>query len=143
MKQDRSEAVKWLQKAAEQNFAPAQSFLGLLWVEDSAGDKTKEGLAWLRKAAEANYAEAQEKLGELHLFGKGVAENVQEAIKIFRASSVAKLRIGAGSTGAPLPGWKRGAEDEVKAASLLRSAVLQNLRRPRKHSAGCISKAKA
>ena len=57
---DKSEAVKWYRKAAEQGDAEAQYKLGGCYLdgEGVARDKT-EALKWWRKAAEQGHEEAR------------------------------------------------------------------------------------
>ena len=62
--QDSVEAVKWMRKAAEQNYAVGQYCLGLAYANGSGVPKDEaEAVKWFRKAAEQNEAQAQVSLG--------------------------------------------------------------------------------
>jgi hypothetical protein len=65
---DRTEAMIWLRKAAEQGHANAQSSLGGMYLY--AGDNAQAEL-WLSKAAERGNTPALTNLGRLHAYGKG------------------------------------------------------------------------
>ncbi|MFO1487293.1 MAG: tetratricopeptide repeat-containing serine protease family protein [Verrucomicrobiota bacterium] len=85
---DGAEAVKWYRRAAEQNNAWAQCFLGICYNEGRgvAKDYT-EAVKWFRKAAESNDAVAQFYLGVCYDFGKGVRKDNVEAVKWYRKAA--------------------------------------------------------
>ena len=64
--QDKSEAVKWYRKAAEQGLADGQYWLGRCYAEGEgvAQDKT-EAIKWYRKAAEQGHEKAKAALKKL------------------------------------------------------------------------------
>ena len=76
------EAVKWLRKAAEQNYDLAQCNLGFCYESGQgvAKDYT-EAVKWYRKAAEQNLVLAQCNLGCCYAKGQGVAKDYVEAYK--------------------------------------------------------------
>jgi uncharacterized protein len=84
---DDEEAVKWMQNAAAQGYAPAQSklglhYLGIAYNEDKRGPPDDgEGVKWMRQAAEQGYAVAQYGLADAYLEGKGVPRNDGEGVK--------------------------------------------------------------
>ena len=83
--QDNMEALKWYRKAAEQNYAPAQSNLGYCYEYGRGVAKDDaEALKWYRKAADQNYAIAQFWLGGNYYFGFGVEQDYAEAVKWYR-----------------------------------------------------------
>jgi len=85
---DYVEAVKWYRKAAEQNDADAQFFLGLCY--DAGQGVTKddvEAVKWYRKAAEQNNAGAQYSLGLCFYKGQGVAKDYVEAARWYRKAA--------------------------------------------------------
>ena len=60
VKKDYKEALKWFTKAAEQNYADAQSNVGGMYYKGQAVKQDyEEALKWYMKAAEQNYAEAK------------------------------------------------------------------------------------
>ena len=70
------EAVKWVRKAAEQNFAAAQLKLGGCYEDGEGVAKDQaEAVKWYRKAAEQNYAAAQYNLAICYERGDGVAKD--------------------------------------------------------------------
>jgi TPR repeat protein len=73
---DEVEAVKWVRKAAEQNYAVAQYNLGVCYSYSVGVDEDDvEAVKWYRKAAEQNYAAAQYNLGNRYASGEGVRKN--------------------------------------------------------------------
>ena len=82
-------AVKYLRKAAEQGYPPAQYNLGSL-IERGIGfwgsmqEHDAEGAKWHRKAAEQGYPPAQTRLGDLYKSGQGVPQDDVEAAKWYR-----------------------------------------------------------
>ena len=92
IKLDTVEAAKWFRKAAEQGFAPAQYYLGMLYY--SAGfwgrgieKDYAEALKWFLKAAEQENAAAQYFLMDMHIYGNGVKKNETEALKWLKKSA--------------------------------------------------------
>lgn len=85
VEKDIHEAVKWVQKAADQGHPVAQTTLGVFYLngEDVDLDKGK-AYKWFLKAAQQEYARAQYYLGGLYYEGKGVDRNIIEAIKWFK-----------------------------------------------------------
>jgi TPR repeat protein/serine/threonine protein kinase len=81
-------ALPEVQKAAEQNIAPAQSKLAHLYYE-GFGVKVDyaEAMKWARKAAEQNFAAAQNLIAILYRNGMGVEQNDVEAMKWYRKAA--------------------------------------------------------
>ena len=66
------EALKWIRKAADQDFAQAQYLLGLQYsIGDGVPKDEVEAVKWIRKAAEENYDKAQYYLGLFICMAKG------------------------------------------------------------------------
>jgi uncharacterized protein len=62
--------ARWLLRAAEQGYAPAQCDLGAVYVKGAGVEQSyQDALKWLRKAAEQGDALAQHSLGSI--YGKG------------------------------------------------------------------------
>ena len=90
------EAVKWLRKAAEQNYAKAQYNLGVCY-HDGLGLTTNyvEAVAWFRKAAEQNLAQAQFNLSACYARGEGVTkEGLRGGLQVGSGSGRSRLRAG-------------------------------------------------
>lgn len=105
----KGEAAMWYRLAAEQGHAEAQYMLGLLlyegdglehhvpmrasWENDDYQKRRREqGFAeaahWLRKAAHREgYAKARTRLGFLYLYGEGVRQDDDEALRLFREAA--------------------------------------------------------
>ena len=80
-------AVKWFRKAAEQEFAPAQFNLGVMYSEGRGGLPKSDIVAveWYRKSAEQGYQNAQYSLGLMYAKGgNGVEKNLEKAMKWMR-----------------------------------------------------------
>lgn len=83
-------ALMWFRLAAEQGFAPAQSYLGDMYLKfDFAGipPDTAEGEKWLRRAAEQGDLNGQINLGDLYNDGLGVPKNPLEAATWYRRAA--------------------------------------------------------
>jgi len=78
--QSYTEAVKWLRKAAERGFAPAQNNLGMC-CQHGVGTEQNEAEAakWFSKAAEQGDAPAQYNIGCCCEKGEGVAQDIHQA----------------------------------------------------------------
>ncbi|OJW69364.1 MAG: hypothetical protein BGO68_02880 [Candidatus Amoebophilus sp. 36-38] len=91
-------AIKWYQRAADQEFVAAQSRLGVIYqnepivkglvvklgsliVKVDYQDALKEAFKWNWKAAEQGNVNSQYNLGWMYGNAKGVTRNYQEAIK--------------------------------------------------------------
>jgi TPR repeat protein len=91
---DKAEAMKWYNKAAAQNYAPAQYRLGDEYNNNytdfysgiSASDRL-EAVKWYRKAAEQDYAPAEYALYKVYSWGEGVAKDSSEAINWARKAA--------------------------------------------------------
>jgi len=72
-----AEAVTWTRKAAEQGYADAQSFLGLLYYYGGEGvtQDYAEAAKWFRKAAVQGDADTQFNLGYMYSNGEGVLQD--------------------------------------------------------------------
>src|ERR1019366_1356189 len=79
VERDKVESVKWYRKAAEQNFAPAQYFLGACYDGGTGVEKNAvEAVRLYRKAAEQNYVKAEFNLGNSLLHGLRSEEHTSE-----------------------------------------------------------------
>ncbi len=84
---DHALAIELLQKAADQDYAPAQAALGVSLASGDGGlapDYTT-AVKWYRKAAEQGDANAQVLLGGCYLFSdRGVDQDVDKALTLIR-----------------------------------------------------------
>lgn len=77
-KKDFSKAAPWLEKAAEQGHAEAQSLLGSMYlIGRGVSRDTTQAIHWLKKAANQGQAEAQSLLGAIYLLEKDFAQAYQ------------------------------------------------------------------
>ena len=87
-KGDYNKAVKWYRKAAEQEFAPAQTNLGWMYENGwGVSQDYSEAVKWFRKAAEQGNARGQSCLGWMYKNGYGVSQDYSEAVKWYRKSA--------------------------------------------------------
>ena len=126
--QDYVEAVRWLRKAAEQNFAPAQNHLGVCY-HDGLGltINYEEAVKWFRKAAEQGDADAQCNLGTRYLRGEGVAKNYVEAVSWYRKAAEQNIAEAQYNLGVCYRDGQGVEKDETEAYKLFRKAAEQNL----------------
>jgi len=78
---DKAQARRCFEQAAEQDFAPAATHLGLMLL-DIPG-REAEGVAWLKKAAGQKYPAAWNYLGLCYENGTGAARDVREAVHCY------------------------------------------------------------
>ena len=121
------EAVNWYRKAADQNFAPAQSNLGLCYTKGEGVSKDDvEAVKWYRKAAEQNLAMAQFNLGVCYEFGEGVGTNEVEAVKWYRSAAEQNLALAQFNLGKCYLNGRGVVKDEVEAVKWCGRAAEQN-----------------
>jgi len=82
---DCKEAAEWYRKAAEQDLAEAELYLGA--CDDGVDRNYAEADKWLSKAAAHGQPWAQNALGVMYENGLGVQMDVQEALKWFRQAA--------------------------------------------------------
>jgi TPR repeat protein len=84
-------ALKWYNKAAEQDHASAQFSIGVLHLTGKGVPKDDfEAFKWVRKSAEQGYEYAQYFLGEAYAYGWGevIPQDDDEAIKWMRKAAL-------------------------------------------------------
>lgn len=88
VEKDFAQAVKWLRKAAEKNYAPAQAQLGFCYANgNGVATDEAEAAKWYREAAQQNLAIAQYNLAISYRDGAGVRKDYAEAVKWFRKAA--------------------------------------------------------
>jgi hypothetical protein len=86
--QNKSEAVRWYRKAAEQGYDMAQCNLGLMYARgEGVAQDCAEAVKWFQKAAEQGYVKAQHNLGVAHQKGDGVPVDLQSAYMWFHLAA--------------------------------------------------------
>jgi TPR repeat protein len=88
VRKDPVEAEKWHLKAAEQDFAPAQFNLGVMYYEGRVVRRDNaEALKWYRLAAEQDFAPAQFNLGFFYVPGGGLPVDFVQAYMWFHLAA--------------------------------------------------------
>ncbi len=87
--QNIQEAKKWFMVAAEQNYAPAQYQLGVLYSGNAAGRaEPGEAVKWFRLSAEQGWPDAQYQLARLYAQGASVNRNLATAVEWYRRAAM-------------------------------------------------------
>jgi TPR repeat protein len=82
IKKDKTQALGWIEKAANQNYPKAQAALGQCYLDGEIVQKNeKEAFRWYKQAAENGLAEGQYNIGCSYYNGIGVTKNTTEAFK--------------------------------------------------------------
>jgi TPR repeat protein len=124
---DEAEAVKWLRKAARQNYMGAQNNLGVCYGMGRGVPKEEvEAVKWYRKAAEQNCAGAQHNLGVCYYNGRGVAKDEAEAVKWYRKAAEQNHALAQNNLGLCYQNGQGVAKDEAEAVKWYRKAAEQN-----------------
>lgn len=96
------EAIKWLEKAANANYAAAQYTLGTLYYDGKDVVKnTRKALDLFNKAAKNGNISSQRILGTIYFQGKGVKMNAALSMKWFEAAA----KQGDGKSQSDLGDW--------------------------------------
>lgn len=78
--QDHAQARIWLELAADQGHADAQTLLGdMLFSGDGVSQDRSEAAKWYRKAADQRHVDARLKLGLMYMHGSGIVSSDREA----------------------------------------------------------------
>jgi len=127
LEKNQQEALKWIRKAAEQNYALAQNDLGVCFVAGKGLEKDQqEAVKWFRKAAEQGFAMSQFNLGTCYYNGNGVRQDVSEAVKWYRKAAEQNYAL-AQSVMGDLYGSGIGmSQDLTEAVKWYRKAAEQN-----------------
>lgn len=76
------EALTYIEKAANQKFLPALSFLGESYDSGNGVKKdSKVAFSWFEKAAMAGHAASQHKIGTMYHLGEGTSKDDKKAYK--------------------------------------------------------------
>lgn len=81
---DIKKTLKWLMESAKQGYAPAENWLGGIYLRGQTLKRDpKEAHKWLLKAAEHGLCRAQRTLGEMYFYGNGIRKDENKALKWF------------------------------------------------------------
>ncbi len=82
VKQDKAEAVKWFEKAAEHGNVGAQMMVGInYWLGLDVKLDEAKGIRWFERAAERGEPGAFHYLGAAYYLGKGVKQDYVQCLK--------------------------------------------------------------
>jgi len=81
-------ALYWLKKAAEQGYAKAENYLGVMYGNGlGVPQDYNKALYWLKKAAEQGYAKAENNLGNMYANGLGVPQDYNKAVYWYKKAA--------------------------------------------------------
>jgi TPR repeat protein len=80
---DHKKAAEWFLKAANQGYAVAQTYLGLIYQYggDGVPQDYQKAIEWYLKAANQRDSMAQSYLGSMYRFGHGVPQDYKRAVE--------------------------------------------------------------
>ncbi|MBU1214386.1 MAG: sel1 repeat family protein [Gammaproteobacteria bacterium] len=88
VRQNDSEALNWLQQAANRDYPEAYMALGIMYSDGMAfAPDYRIAFAWFSKSAALNNAEAQFQLGGLYRKGMGVEKSLNQAVEWYRKAA--------------------------------------------------------
>ena len=83
-----AEAIKWFQKAANQEHAGAQYYLGeCYYLGRGVAENDAEAVKWFQKAVEQGNADAQFQLGHCYLNGNGVLKDERKSAALYQKAA--------------------------------------------------------
>lgn len=83
-----NDAIQLFMMSAQQNYAPAQYYLGYMYQKGYAGQGSgyRNDIKWYRLAAEQNYADAQYRLGKIYIESNDQMTK-EEGLKLIRKAA--------------------------------------------------------
>ncbi|MEY8684835.1 caspase family protein [Bacteroides sp. AN502(2024)] len=79
-------AISWLEKSADNGYAPAQQYLGYFYDHGYKGGNPQLAYKYYKMSADQGYLMALDNVGDCLRFGKGVEQNVFEARKYYQVA---------------------------------------------------------
>jgi len=135
---DYTNALKWLQKAAELGDSEAQYILARCYNNGFGVQKNgKEAFSWATKAVEKGHVNAQNILGVCYLNGSGVDKDEAEAVKWFRKAAEQGFALAQVNLGDCYLDGKGVAKDETEAVKWYRKAAEQGNARAQFNMGSC------
>ena len=126
VRQDYAEALKWIQKAVDQNNAFAQRQLGYLYeMGQGVRQDFAEAVRWYRKSAEQGDAVGQANLGNMYRSGHGVSQDYAEALKWIQKSTAQNNAVGQRQLGYLYERGQGVQQDYVEAVKWYRKSAEQ------------------
>ncbi|NYE59144.1 TonB family protein [Duganella sp. 1224] len=119
------QALSWLRKSAAEDFAAAESMLGVMLLNGGQAGDVPEAVTLLGKAAEQNERTAQVALADCYENGRGVAQDYAQAAKWYQRAAQANSRNALISLARLYDNGQGVPKDSAKAQALLEQAVAQ------------------
>jgi len=86
-------ARRWYEKAGNQGHPGAQLRLGLLLLDGIGGPQDEaEAVVHIRKSADNHYSPAELVLGALYFIGRGVDQNLEQAVDLYHQSALSNKK---------------------------------------------------
>eukprot|EP00929_Paragymnodinium_shiwhaense_P107327 TRINITY_DN73420_c0_g1_i1.p1 TRINITY_DN73420_c0_g1~~TRINITY_DN73420_c0_g1_i1.p1 ORF type:complete len:946 (-),score=231.31 TRINITY_DN73420_c0_g1_i1:58-2895(-) len=125
VRRDSQAALRWLRKAAESEFPPAQNCIGSLLSEgaDGVAEDKEEAFKWFQRAAANGDVEGQYNLASSYWDAAGVERNVVEAVKWLERASEQGLGQAQFQLGMLLHEGDQVPQDQEKAVMWLKRAA--------------------
>ena len=124
---DDAEALKWIQKAADQDNPVGERYLSEMYFKGrGVPADNSQAAKYLRMAAEQGDAESQHNLAVLYTQGLGVPRNMKQAVDWMQKSAAQGLADAQLGLGIMYENGDGIAEDPAQAAKWYRLAVAQN-----------------
>lgn len=83
---DMDSAISWLEKSADNGYAPAQQYLGYFYNHGYKGGNPQLAYKYYKMSADQGYLLALDNVGDCLRFGSGVEQNVFEARKYYQVA---------------------------------------------------------
>jgi TPR repeat protein/serine/threonine protein kinase len=85
---DATEAIKWLENAADKGDALAQNALGEVYLKGNGiKEDDVQAVNWFQKAADQGLAEAQFNLGKMYISGLGTAPDQEQGVSYYQKAA--------------------------------------------------------
>ena len=126
VERDYDEAVSWYRRAAEQDHAAAQAYLGFMYSSGRgvAQDDT-EAVRWYRRSAEQGHPLGQNNLGVGYRDGRGVVQDYEESVRWYRRSAEQGNALGQNNLGVMYDTGRGVQENDEEAVRWYRRAAEQ------------------
>lgn len=123
---DPAKAFEWYQKAAVQNYPPAENNLGVCYAKGVGVERNlTEAVRWYRQAAETGWAQAQSNLGRAYETGEGMDRDYGQALVWYHKAADQGLASAQLSLGLAYEQGNGVDQDYALAASWFEKAAVQ------------------
>ena len=123
---DPAKAFEWYQKAAVQDYPPAENNLGVCYAKGVGVERNlTEAVRWYRQGAEAGWAQAQSNLGRAYETGEGLDRDYGQALVWYHKAADQGLAAAQLSLGLAYQHGNGVDQDYAQAASWFEKAAVQ------------------